>query len=147
MPQLHWLNRLHLLKEDEKLYWTTALRARLIYGLPLSKKCLAEGESLMAIAAPWWSLAEQVIRFDQNRPGVYELGDGIGTVVYIGSAADVQRRLLDHLKAGGTTCVGKHATQYRVEYTGEDHLARARQLYDQHLREFGAPPVCNEARP
>lgn len=101
----------------------------------------------MAIAAPWWSLAEQVIRFDQNRPGVYELGNAIGTVVYIGSAGDVQRRLLDHLKASGTTCIGKHATQYRVEYTGTDPVARARELYDQHVREFRTPPVCNEARP
>jgi hypothetical protein len=105
------------------------------------------GGALVAIAGPWWSLAEQVIRFDQNRPGAYELGSATGTVVYIGSAADVQRRLLDHLKAGGTTCLGKHATQYRVEYTGSDPVARARQLYDEHVRALGTPPACNEARP
>lgn len=101
----------------------------------------------MAIEAPWWSLAEQVIRFDQNRPGAYELGNALGTVVYIGSSSDVQRRLLDHLKAASGTCIGKHATQYRVDYTGEDHVARARELYDEYVRAFGAPPVCNEARP
>jgi len=105
-----------------------------------------EGRSV-SIDAPWWSLAEQVIRFDQNRPGVYELGNALGTVVYIGNSADVQRRLLDHLKAASSTCVGKHVTQYRVEHTGEDHVTRARELYDEHVRAFGAPPACNEARP
>ncbi len=101
----------------------------------------------MAIATPWWSLAEQVIRFDQNRPGVYELGNATGTVVYIGSSEDVQRRLLDHAKAGSTTCIARHATQYRVEYTANDPAARARELYDEHVRTFGAPPACNETRP
>jgi len=103
--------------------------------------------SRVAIAAPWWSLAEQVIRFDQNRPGAYELGNATGTVVYIGSSDDVQRRLLDHAKAGSTTCIARHATQYRVEYSGDDPVARARELYDEHVRTFGAPPACNESRP
>ena len=99
----------------------------------------------MSINAPWWVFADAVIDSDRDSPGVYELGNAAGEVIYIGSADELRRRLKEHWHEPETTCLKKNTTQYRLEYT-PDYLAEERQLYEQHMRVYGKPPLCNEER-
>jgi predicted GIY-YIG superfamily endonuclease len=95
----------------------------------------------MSIDAPWWVFADVIIASEQELPGVYELGNAAGEVIYIGSSANIRRRLRQHWVASGDSCVKRHATQYRVEYRS-DYRARERELYDLHVRRYAKPPLC-----
>ena len=103
-------------------------------------------EGCVPIAAQWWRLSEVFIQVDQDAPGVYELGDASGTVVYIGSSYAIRRKLREHMGESATSCIKRYANRYRIEYT-LDYGARARQLYDEHVRGYGVPPRCNDLRP
>ena len=96
----------------------------------------------MPIRAQWIPFVEGMPRFDRDEPGVYELGNTLGAVVYIGSADQLKRRVNEHLAESGT-CIKRNASLYRVEYT-HDHVSRARQLLDEHVKANGVPPVCND---
>ena len=100
----------------------------------------------MSINAPWWVFADAVIDSDQDLPGVYELGNAAGEVIYIGSSSELRRRLKEHWHEPNGTCVRKNTTQYRLEYR-PDYLAGERELFEQYVRDYGRPPLCNEARP
>jgi hypothetical protein len=47
----------------------------------------------MSIRGQWWSFVESMVQMDRYVPGVYELRDVAGTVVYIGSSHEVRKRL------------------------------------------------------
>jgi excinuclease UvrABC nuclease subunit len=100
----------------------------------------------MPIQAQWWSFVESVIEVDRDEPGVYELGDENGMVVYIGSSNELRRRLKEHLNEASDTCVRQNTTHYRIEYTA-NYKNRERELYDGHVRMHGKPPLCNDSRP
>lgn len=100
----------------------------------------------MPITSQWWTFAEDVIKLDRDDPGVYELGNDAGSVVYIGSSNELRRRLLEHLNEAAGTCIKRHTTKYRMEYT-KDYKVRERELYDEHVRINGKPPQCNDVRP
>jgi hypothetical protein len=100
----------------------------------------------MPIQAQWWSFVESVIEVDRDDPGVYELGDKDGTVVYIGSSNELRRRLREHLNEASSACIRQNVTHYRMEYTA-NYRTRERELYDGHVRIFGMPPKCNDSRP
>jgi GIY-YIG catalytic domain len=99
----------------------------------------------MSIRGQWWSFVESMVQMDRDVPGVYELGDVVGTVVYIGSSQEVRKRLLEHLSEVESTCVRRNATQYRIEYTYECEN-RERELYKLHVATYGKPPRCNDSR-
>lgn len=46
----------------------------------------------MSIRGQWWSFVESMVQMDRYVPGVYELRDVAGTVVYIGSPHEVRKR-------------------------------------------------------
>lgn len=101
----------------------------------------------MPLTTQWWRpLAEEIVQHEQDAPGVYELGDGNGAVVYVGSSNAIRRRLREHLGESGTSCIKRSAAKYRLEYT-PNYAAQERQLYDEHVRRHGRPPQCNEVRP
>lgn len=99
----------------------------------------------MPITGKWWIFSETIVQYELESPGVYELGNSSGQVIYIGSTNNVRRRLREHLAESGT-CVKRNAAFYRVEYTS-NHLARERELYNEHVRLYGRSPLCNEVRP
>jgi predicted GIY-YIG superfamily endonuclease len=100
----------------------------------------------MPIQKRWWTFVETVVDFERDEPGVYELGDNTGMVVYIGSSNQLRRRLKEHLREPDATCAEKHARQYRLEYT-TNYEDRERQLHDEHVQIYGRPPICNDATP
>jgi predicted GIY-YIG superfamily endonuclease len=99
----------------------------------------------MGITNRWWNFTEGMVNLDHDQPGVYELGDAAGTVVYVGSSNQIRRRLLEHLAEQGT-CIKRNATLYRIEYTPY-YVTRERQLYDEFVRAYGRQPRCNSIRP
>ena len=99
----------------------------------------------MLIGKQWWPFVERIVRIDWDEPGVYELGDDTGTVVYIGSSEEVKKRLEEHLREPDSSCIRRNATQYRVEYTHE-YETRERELYRLHVATFGKPPRCNNSK-
>jgi len=99
----------------------------------------------MPLAGQWWLFRTNVIAFEKDLPGVYELGDADGTVVYIGSSNELRRRLQEHLDEDPRSCIQQRVHQYRVEYTTEYH-ARERDLYHACVVVHGRAPICNQIR-
>jgi predicted GIY-YIG superfamily endonuclease len=99
----------------------------------------------MPITTQWWVFADAIIESEQDAPGVYELGNAAGEVIYIGSSTDLRYRLKEHWNEPDVTCVKTKATQYRVEYR-DNHIARERELHDEYLRTHGLPPPCNRTK-
>jgi hypothetical protein len=100
----------------------------------------------MPIDGRWWVFSDVLIDSERDLPGAYELGNAAGEVVYIGSAAEIRRRLQEHWSEPPGSCVKRHATQYRVEYR-EDYLACERDLYRWHLKTHRRPPTCSRSEP
>jgi hypothetical protein len=100
----------------------------------------------MPIKAQWWVFTDAIIDSERDLPGVYELGSAAGEVIYIGSSDEIRRRLLQHWNEPESTCVKRNTRQYRVEYTG-DYVVRERELYHEHVRAQGQPPLCNASGP
>jgi predicted GIY-YIG superfamily endonuclease len=98
----------------------------------------------MPIRTQWWSFVDSVVSIDRNQPGVYELGDENGIVVYIGSSDELRRRLTEHLNEDTYSCIRQIATQYRIEYTAE-YEKRERELHKGHISKYGKPPQCNNS--
>jgi predicted GIY-YIG superfamily endonuclease len=98
------------------------------------------------IETQWWSFVESVISIDRDHPGVYELGDKSGMVVYIGSSNELRRRLMEHLNEMAHTCIRQNTTRYRIEYTA-NYGKREQELYKSHVATYGKPPKCNDSRP
>jgi hypothetical protein len=101
---------------------------------------------LMPIQAQWWSFVQVVIEVDRDDPGVYELGDKNGTVIYIGSSSELRRRLKEHLNEASNTCIRQNTTHYRIEYTAA-YKGRERELVQAYVRMHGKPPACNDSTP
>lgn len=100
----------------------------------------------MPINGQWWFLATQVAQYEQDQPGVYELADEGGNVIYVGSADKVRRRILEHVNETQNDCIKRDARRYRVEYC-TNCRQREKQLYDEHVRMYRKPPRCNQIAP
>jgi len=85
-----------------------------------------------------------MVELEHDEPGVYELGDARGAVVYIGSSDQLRRRLKEHLGEAPFSCLRRHAMQYRVEHTAT-YAARERELLAQHQHLHGHAPLCNNS--
>jgi GIY-YIG catalytic domain-containing protein len=95
----------------------------------------------MPIDGQWWVFGDVIIASERDVPGVYELGNAAGQVIYIGGSSKIRRRLREHWIDSTTSCVKRNTTQYRVEYR-VDYLARERELYELHVKVHAAPPLC-----
>ena len=95
----------------------------------------------MPIDSSWWVFGDVIIASERELPGVYELGNAAGEVIYIGSSSDICRRLREHWIEPPGSCVKRNTTQYRVEYRS-DYLARQRELHESHLKLHSKPPLC-----
>ena len=95
----------------------------------------------MPIDGSWWVFGDVLIATERELPGVYELGNAAGEVIYIGSSTNICRRLREHWIDSTSSCVKRNATQYRVEYRA-DYLARERELYEGHVKIHSKPPIC-----
>ncbi len=100
----------------------------------------------MPIAARWRRLESlPPVRGRDAMPGVYEVGDALRTVIYIGqSATDVPNRLRQHLARHG--CVREHALFWRYAYSRVPAADEA-ELLAVHEARHGELPRCNRARP
>lgn len=98
----------------------------------------------MPIRSQWWTFADSLVTIDRDEPGVYELGDDNGAVVYVGSANELRRRLMEHLNEAAYSCIRQNVTQYRIEYTAH-YENRERELYRAHVAMHGKPPKCNDS--
>ena len=96
----------------------------------------------MPIHESWWVFGDVIIASERELPGVYELGNAAGEVIYIGSSANICRRLREHWVESSDSCVKRNTTQYRVEYRS-DYQARERELYESHVKRNSKPPLCS----
>src|SRR5436309_15494738 len=55
------------------------------------------GEYMSLTAATWWYFSRGTVESDRDDPGVYEMGNASDSVVYIGSAEALRRRLKEQL--------------------------------------------------
>jgi hypothetical protein len=82
----------------------------------------------MPIKTGWRSLKSETA---PEAPGVYELGDFNGSVVYVGSSGNLKRSIA-RKASGQEPCIGDEAIWFRYEQTAA-FLARL----DELLREYG----------
>lgn len=99
----------------------------------------------MPINAPWKPFTKIIMKRERESEGVYEIATASHVVIYIGSARNLQSRLLGHL-AKRNTCIDRYAYQYRVEYTA-DLSSREQALFRTHLNFYGRFPKCNQLAP
>lgn len=89
--------------------------------------------------------------------GVYELHvrhspPGPDRVIYIGSAGDLRKRLMDHLRCAGTnSCLANHVSSNRVWFrhrpVAQHWRDLERDIYHAFKNSFGDQPVCNRMSP
>lgn len=104
----------------------------------------------MPLRTTWHPLTRGALASVPDSPGVYELGDAEGTVLYIGSSGQdgtLLSRLSRHLSAQeDNPCIRERARQFRFEETA-DYIRRELDLLADYQREHSRRPVCNEAAP
>lgn len=138
----------------------TVANVRRDLGIPCSRRRGANDGYLGATHgfSPLQLLAREVVRTAAPAVGgVYELharGPDArrAGVIYIGSAGDLRKRLMDHLRGAGTnTCLAAHVADGRVwfRYRPVVHRWREteRQVYRAFRESFGDRPACNRMSP
>lgn len=94
-------------------------------------------------------------------PGVYEVhragispGDGseAGAVIYVGSTANLRKRLLDHLRGDNSNGLLQEQLRtgglnFRFRAVPERWRDMERVVYHAYCQTFGKPPECNRMRP
>lgn len=138
----------------------TVANVRRDLGIPCSRRRGANDGYLGATHgfSPLQLLAREVVRTAAPAVGgVYELharGPDArrAGVIYIGSAGDLRKRLMDHLRGAGTNaCLAAHVADGRVwfRYRPVVHRWREteRQVYRAFRESFGDRPACNRMSP
>lgn len=92
----------------------------------------------MPITGTWRSLRSESA---PEAPGVYELGDFNGSVLYIGSSGNLKRSIARHANGQETDPAGR-AMWFRYEQTAAFDT-RVRELLWQYERSNRAPPPRN----
>lgn len=95
----------------------------------------------MAIKGEWRPLTEL-----QSIPavaGVYELGSIGGSVIFIGSAANLHDAIAQHAAAPIDTCIGRYAVQYRYLVTENCAVQEQELLREYQLTHDERLPRCN----
>jgi hypothetical protein len=99
----------------------------------------------MPIQSQWLLFSDRTVDSEKDQGGVYELGDSVGMVVYLGGSKSLRRRLKEDLAEPSMTCIKRNARVYRTEYNMH-YIERMRKLYDEHVKTYGEPPLCNNVR-
>ena len=99
---------------------------------------------------------QSVLADTPSEPGVYEIRTqnvqtGVCSVVYIGSAGDLRKRLGDHLRgsSGNPSLLQIIATgaKFRYRLVCDGWRALERHVYLAFCATFGTPPACNRMSP
>jgi RNA polymerase sigma-54 factor len=99
---------------------------------------------------------QSVLADTPSEPGVYEIRTqnvqaGMCSVVYIGSAGDLRKRLGDHLRgsSGNPSLMQIIAAgaKFRYRLVCDGWRALERHVYHAFCATFGVPPVCNRMSP
>lgn len=96
--------------------------------------------------------------FASGRGGEKEVGPGKSvrpephSVLYIGSAGDLRKRLVDHLRgSSGNALLYRHiaegAARVRFRVISDGWRCMEREMYRVFCETFGAPPLCNRMSP
>ena len=94
----------------------------------------------MLVWGQWWSYTSDVVAYDSDAFGVYELADENKNTVYYGSGK-VKTRLQDHLNK--KEC--PRARLYRIDNMTETECrAREEQLLEEYKKAHGKLPMYNE---
>ncbi|WP_172600321.1 hypothetical protein [Sulfurivermis fontis] len=138
----------------------TVANVRRDLGIPCSRQRGANDGYLGATHgfSPLHPLAREVVHTAAPTVGgVYELharGPDArrAGVIYIGSAGDLRKRLMDHLRGAGTnTCLAAHIADGRVWFRYRQVVHRwretERQVYRAFRESFGDRPACNRMSP
>jgi hypothetical protein len=92
----------------------------------------------MPITTGWRSLKSETA---PEGPGVYELGDFNGSVVYVGSSHNLKRSIA-RKATGQEPCIGGEAVWFRYEQTSA-FLARVDELLREYTQAQGGLPLHN----
>lgn len=138
----------------------TVANIRCELGIPCSRR-RGENDGYMGATHGFSSLqplSREVVRTAAPAVGgVYELHARApdarqAGAIYIGSAGDLRKRLMDHLRGAGTnTCLAAHVADGRVWFRYR-HVANRwreteRQVYRAFRETFGDRPACNRMSP
>ena len=98
---------------------------------------------------------QSVLADAPSEPGVYEIRTqnaqtGVCSVVYIGSAGDLRKRLGDHLRSSGNPSLMQiidAGAKFRYRLVCDGWRALERHVYLAFCTTFGVPPACNRMSP
>lgn len=99
---------------------------------------------------------QSVLAGAPSEPGVYEIRTqdvqtGVSSVVYIGSAGDLRKRLGDHLRgsSGNPSLMQiiSVGAKFRYRLVCDGWRALERHVYQAFCTTFGVPPACNRMSP
>ncbi|MDA8149695.1 MAG: hypothetical protein M0041_00955 [Nitrospiraceae bacterium] len=136
----------------------TISRLRRVLGIPAKEGRVAEEnyrEATGDFSLPLPLTPPSVRETVPEMSGVYEIRSFLPgvpeEVVYIGSAANLKRRLSYHLYvSGGSPCLRDKISagaRFRYRIFKEDWRTQERLLYRAFLNTFGRPPDCNRVSP
>jgi hypothetical protein len=89
----------------------------------------------------WWSYTNDVVAYDPDKLGVYELGDEAKNTVYYGSGM-IKTRLLDHLNK--KECPMARYYRFELFNTEAECKAREKELLEDYKQKHGKLPMYNE---
>ena len=89
----------------------------------------------------WWTYTKNVVAYDPDKLGVYELGDENKKTVYYGSGK-IKTRLLDHLNK--KECPLARYYRYELFSTEEECRKREQELLEIYKGVYGKLPMYNE---
>jgi predicted GIY-YIG superfamily endonuclease len=89
----------------------------------------------------WWTYVSEVVTYDRDNPGVYELADDTKNTLYYGSGK-LKTRLQDHLNKKECPL----AKYYRFEYLSTEAQCKVREeeLLTEYQKTHGRLPMYNE---
>lgn len=96
----------------------------------------------MILEQSWYAFDQSTLRYIRPSPGVYELADGEGMIVYIGSAPNLLACLKKHLREPTTACIRRQTEAFCIGYT-DDYKAHEQLLLRLFWEIFGGRPRCN----
>ena len=97
------------------------------------------------VMSQWWSFTKANVATDNDNGAVYEFGDSIKNVVYIGSSGQLKTRLQQHLN-GDDTCINTNAKHYRFAYTAS-YKTEEKGRFAAFVKANSRMPLCNDVTP
>ena len=97
----------------------------------------------MPIAKRWSRFDEKTLENVPSVYGVYELGNRLRNVIYIGSGI-LDERLRSHFRSRNPCFQKAYYFRYEPTYGGERARSRERALLREYKRRYGELPLCNE---